>query len=110
MPRIYLTYRPEDSTHQEVERIYARMAARYGAENVLRTAAGGNVDAAYLAQLVNDCDALIVVIGRFWLNMLTEEGQRVIDDHDDYQHIELMTALADENMWVTVIFTDDAHI
>jgi hypothetical protein len=110
MPRIYLTYRPEDSTRNEVERIYERMAARYGTENILRTATGGNADAAYLADLVNDCDALIVVIGRFWLAMLTEDGRRVIDDPDDYQHIELMTALAREDMWVTVVFTDGAHV
>jgi hypothetical protein len=110
MPRIYLTYRPEDSTRHEVERIYERMVARYGADNILRTAAGSNADPVYLAALISDCDALIVVMGRFWRDMLTEDGRRVIDDPDDYQHIELMTALAREDMWVTVVFTDGAHV
>ncbi|MGQ0677139.1 MAG: SUMF1/EgtB/PvdO family nonheme iron enzyme [Rhodospirillales bacterium] len=76
-------------------RIYDRLTARYGAENVFF-----DVDAipfgvnfrAHIAGMVAQCDTMLVVIGRNWLGDAAE-GRRRIDDPRDFVRIEVEAAL-----------------
>lgn len=94
MPRIFVSYRREDSAG------YARgvndsLAARFGSSNVfmdLGIRPGENfVDR--IQGGVSACDVLIALIGRRWVSVTDSQGRRRLDDPDDFPRIEIGEAL-----------------
>lgn len=47
----------------------------------------------YIDEKVGQCEALLAVIGRDWLNATDEEGNRRLEQLGDYVRIELESAL-----------------
>lgn len=92
---IFLSYRREDSGYI-IEPIAAKLAARFGEENIFRDVVSIELGAhfrAVIADAVNHSDALIAVIGERWLSLTNESGQRRLDVPDDLVRIEIETAL-----------------
>jgi hypothetical protein len=46
-----------------------------------------------IGESVGSCDVLIAVIGKGWLTSRDQEGQRRLDDPEDFVRIEIVTAL-----------------
>jgi hypothetical protein len=100
MPRIFISYRREDSG-DAAGRLCDRLQTRFGRSNVFM-----DVDSIpygvdfpqHLAQTVSRCDVLLVVIGERWLEARYAEGpkqgQRRLDDPEDFVRIEIQSALA----------------
>jgi len=49
---------------------------------------------AVISEAVGQCEVLLAVIGRDWLNTAGDDGKRRIDDPNDYVHIEIAAALS----------------
>lgn len=89
MPRIYISYRPVDSSRNEVRHIKARLIDIFGAENIMDTA-GDHMETTLERQaMVESCDILLVVIGQYWLDMVDEQGNLLLEDPYDPVHVEL---------------------
>jgi eukaryotic-like serine/threonine-protein kinase len=93
---IFISYRRSD-TPDAVGRIYDRLASEFGKERVFK-----DVDSIPLGQdfrghlngIVSDCGVMLVVIGPRWTDARNKEGQRRLEDPDDFVRIELEAALA----------------
>jgi hypothetical protein len=93
--KIFLSYRRDDSA-DVTGRINDRLANHFGKPAILR-----DVDSiplgvdfrAYIEQLVAECDILLAIIGRDWLSMTDAEGNRRLDNPDDFIRIEIESAL-----------------
>jgi hypothetical protein len=99
MPRIFISYRREDSG-DAAGRLCDRLQTRFGRGNVFM-----DVDSIpygvdfpqHLAQTVSRCDVLLAVIGQRWLEARyadgPKQGQRRLDDPEDFVRIEIQSAL-----------------
>jgi hypothetical protein len=107
MPRIYLTYRPEEGTHDEAQAIARHLEQTWGQGHVVLSPAYEAHDILALAEGVRRCDALLLLIGPFWHQLVDEKRRHVLHEPTDYQYTELMTAL-ELDMWISVIRLKDA--
>jgi hypothetical protein len=110
MPRIYITYRPQDTGTDEVRQIVRQLGQAFGAENIRLTDANSQVDVLALYDEVQVYDALLVIVGLRWLDMRNSGGRRLIDDPFDYVYTEIYAALEKEEMWVTTLLVDGAQL
>jgi hypothetical protein len=93
MPAIFISYRREDSI-DVTGRIYDRLCQHFGRQNVFK-----DVDSIplgvdfrkHLGDSVGQCNVLLTIIGRQWLN--GERGHRRLDDVRDFVRIEMEAAL-----------------
>jgi hypothetical protein len=95
MPGIFISYRREDSI-AHAGRLYDRLSAHFGSERVfmdIDTIDLGVDFVVALQESVASCDVLIAVIGRQWLDVKDEEGQRRLDNPEDFVRIEIGAAL-----------------
>jgi hypothetical protein len=100
MAKLFLSYRREDSL-DVAGRIYDRLAGHFGTDSVFMdvdTIPYGVDFRLYLTNWVARCEALLVIIGRHWLDAFHEsgpkEGERRLDDPTDFVRIEVAAALA----------------
>ncbi len=93
MPRIYISHRPEDSSRNEVAIIRDRLIAEFGEENILQSTGSNMEITTNLQRLVQSCDVLLVVIGRYWTNMVDEQGNYLLEDPYDPIHVEVDAGL-----------------
>lgn len=92
---IFLSYRRTDSPYVS-GRIYDRLAQHFGPEKVFK-----DVDSIplgidfkeHLDRMVTKCEVLLVVIGEKWVTAKSENGQRRLDDPNDFVRIEISSAL-----------------
>jgi hypothetical protein len=95
MPQIFISYRRSDSP-DVIGRIYDVLAESFGAENVFRDLDSipvGTPFPSFLEETLGNTDVVLVVIGPDWLHVRNAEGQRRLDDPDDFVRIEVETAL-----------------
>jgi len=102
MPKIFLSYRREDSEHV-TGRIFDRLTDRFGREAVfmdIDTIPFGVDFRKHLDLAVGQCDILLAVIGESWVEARHKEGarlgQRRLDDPGDFVRIEIQSALTRE--------------
>jgi hypothetical protein len=100
MPRIFISYRREDSEHI-TGRIHDRLGPHFGSDNVfmdIDTIPFGVDFREHLDEAVSQCDVLLAVIGENWLDVRHRDGplqgQRRLDDPSDFVRIEIQSALA----------------
>ena len=95
MSGIFLNYRRED-TSGYARGVVDRLRERFGTDHVFmdvdRIEPGVDFVDAIEAGLDN-CDALLVLIGKQWLTASSNDGQRRLDDPGDYVRMEIATAL-----------------
>jgi hypothetical protein len=109
--RVFISYRREDSAAL-AGRVHDRLRSEFG-----RHALFMDVDTVRLgvdfAKVLHDevakCDVLLAVIGPNWLNARDEEGNRRLDDPNDFPRIEIAAALQ-RDIPVIPILVDGARI
>ena len=92
---VFISYRREDAD-AAAGRLYDTLSPRFGEEHVFM-----DVDAiplgldftSEITKRIESCDVLIALLGRDWLTITDEEGQRRLDDPEDFVRIEIEAAL-----------------
>lgn len=93
MPKIFVSYRREDGISQ-TGRIYDRLVARYGDQDVFMDLGKISVGADFVHTLdekLNSCEIFIAVIGAHWL--ISRKQRKRMEDPDDFVRREVATAL-----------------
>ncbi len=110
MAYVFITYRRSDSS-PATGRIADRLQSHFGADNIFYdiTAIPLGVD---FRKFINDqldkTDVFLVIIGDNWLNAGDDEGNRRIDNPEDWVRIEVSAALARENIPVIPVMVGKA--
>ena len=105
MPRVFISYRRDDSA-AHAGRIYDRLRDHFGAEQVFRdidAIAPGAKFAKVIAERIENCDALIAIIGKEWLHAEDGEGKRRLDDPDDWVKAEIREALTRDKLVIPAL-------
>ncbi|NEP18859.1 MAG: tetratricopeptide repeat protein [Leptolyngbya sp. SIO4C1] len=112
MSSLFISYRRSDS--QDItDRIYDRLAARFGSKNVFKdtqSISGGAEFRQDINAALSRCQVLIAVIGPTWLTVQDEAGHRRLDDTDDLVRREIETALNREGMRVIPLLVNGAGL
>ncbi len=112
MPGIFVCYRREDSAGH-AGRLYDRLAQHFGRNRVFRDVdhlRAGQDFVQAIARAVGGCDACVVVIGRDWLHSVDEQGQRRLDQPEDFVRLELQSALERGILTVPVLVDGAAMV
>ncbi|MBZ0300684.1 MAG: SUMF1/EgtB/PvdO family nonheme iron enzyme [Anaerolineae bacterium] len=110
MTRIFISYRRTDS-QAFADRIYSSLAHEFGAPEVFQDVEDipPGVDfRTFLNEAVSSCDVLLVIIGRTWADVTDAQGQKRLDDADDFVRIEVESGLKRSDMLVIPVLVDDA--
>ena len=94
-PKIFLCYRRDD-TEYVAHRLHAHLVDSFG-----RLAAFLDADSIplgvdfveHIQTILKSCSAVIVLIGRDWLDVRDHKGKRRLDDPNDHVRTEIITAL-----------------
>ncbi|HEY5892110.1 MAG TPA: toll/interleukin-1 receptor domain-containing protein [Chthoniobacterales bacterium] len=92
---IFVSYRRLDSS-DVTGRIFDQMKARFGENRLFKDVDSiplGKDFRTVISEAVGQCEVLLAVIGKDWLKITDDNGRRLIDDPNDYVHIEIGTAL-----------------
>jgi len=111
MARIFISYRHEDS-FAYAGRIYDRLTSQFGAANVFMdvdTLKPGVDFVEVLEQAVASCDVLIAVIGKQWATSADEQGNRKLENPDDFVRLEIGAAL-DRNIRVVPVLVGGSRM
>ena len=95
MARIFLSYRRDDSSPY-AGRLYDRLIQHFGRDNLfmdIDTIDPGLDFVEAIEKAVGSCDVLLVVIGRQWLTNTDPQGQRRLDNPEDFVRLDILTAL-----------------
>ena len=110
MPRIFISYRRSDSAAAS-GRIYDRLCVAFGEKAVFKDVdvipPGANYPS-LLNEAIAHCDVLLAVIGSHWLTAVETNGQRRLDNSDDFVRIEIEAALKRDAVLVIPVLVDDA--
>lgn len=112
MPRVFISYRRTD-TITISGRIYDRMVAAFGEPNVFKDVDNipiGHDFRAVLHYEVGKSDVLLLVIGPGWVNASDEQGQRRLDDPNDFVRIEAETALTRDDILLIPVIVQGASV
>jgi TIR domain-containing protein len=106
--RIFLSYRREDSAGY-AGRLCESLERRLGKRQVFRDVdtirAGEDFVDAIHARL-HDCQAMLVLIGREWLDAADVSGHRRLDQENDYLRLEIATGLGLPNVLVVPVLVE----
>lgn len=94
-PGIFISYRREDAPAY-AGRLYDQLAERFGDENVFMDVDTIEPGADFVARIedaVGSAAALLVVMGRGWVDAKDELGRRRLDDPEDFVRLEVASAL-----------------
>jgi hypothetical protein len=109
MPEIFLSYRRADAA-ASAGRLYDRLVRHFGADQVFRDIdsidAGEDFEGSIRGAL-EDATAVLVVIGRDWLEQRSADGTRRLDEPADYVRREIELAL-DSNALIVPVLVDAA--
>jgi|GEM_PF-3160423 len=106
MSHIYISYRAVDSHQKAINRIVEHFTQLYGEDNVTRAPHRDALDTTHRQQWVQSHAIVLVIFGRYGLNMVDERGNRLLDDPYDPQHIEVSAALKHRLKIHTLVFDD----
>ena len=93
--KIFINYRRGDNSHaagrlyDRIEQVFQEDALFMDVDNM---PAGADFET-ILDKKVSECDVLLAVIGKNWLEMKDAEGMRRLDKPNDYVRIEIASAL-----------------
>jgi formylglycine-generating enzyme required for sulfatase activity len=100
MPQLFISYRRYDSA-DITGRLNDHLKAHFGEESVfmdIDSIPYGTDFRTHIVEAVIQCDLLLAIIGENWLTVTFDkgpkQGQRRLDQPDDYVRIEIETALA----------------
>jgi hypothetical protein len=110
MPRIFISYRRVDSK-TITGRLYDRLSSTFGKRNVFKDVDDlipGDDFRPTIIEAVRKSDHLLVIIGPHWLTQTDPQGQRRIDNPDDFVRLEIETGLNDPNVGVYPLLVNGA--
>ncbi|HEX9038599.1 MAG TPA: toll/interleukin-1 receptor domain-containing protein [Ktedonobacterales bacterium] len=105
MRAIFLSYRRQDSA-DICDRLSDSLSRHYGGGRIFRdttTIMAGSEFPLALRQALEDCRAIIVVIGPGWLSARDMYARRRLDDSSDWVRIEVATGLREGKLVVPVL-------
>jgi hypothetical protein len=112
MPRIFLSYRRDDS-RKDTGRIYDRMVQAFSKANVFKDVdniAPGADFRGVLKEAVSQADVALIIIGPKWLAITDGAGNRRLDDSGDFVRIEVESALQRESCLTIPVLVDGAKM
>ncbi|MEL6779878.1 MAG: TIR domain-containing protein [Cyanobacteria bacterium J06597_16] len=92
---IFISYRRSDTTGH-TGRMYDRLVDKFGRKHVFKDVDDilPGVDfAKRLAKELGQCQVLLVVIGKTWTTVMDDDGNRRLDNPDDFVRLEIEAAL-----------------
>jgi hypothetical protein len=93
--QIFISYRSEDSSAW-AGRLSDRLSNHFPSNQIFMDVDSvdlGDDFVKTIEKTVGSCDVLIAVIGKGWLSSSDQEGQRRLDNPEDFVRIEIATAL-----------------
>lgn len=102
---IFISYRHEDAP-AHAGRLYDGLEEVFGPDQVFMdvgTLEPGTNFVKKIESAVGSADALLVVIGRGWLTAKNVDGERRLDDPEDFVRLEVALALAGEAVVIPVL-------
>ncbi|MBI1281912.1 MAG: TIR domain-containing protein [Anaerolineaceae bacterium] len=112
MPEIFISYRRADS-RATAERIYDRLVQQFGRDSVFKDVneiRPGDSFADVLKDSLANCDILLVIIGKVWLDIRDSSGSRRLDDANDFVRLEVQTGLNRSDIRVIPLLVDGASL
>jgi hypothetical protein len=109
--KIFINYRRDDSI-AAAGRLSDRLIESFGRDQIfidVDNMPAGVDFVAYLKEQVAACDVFLVIIGPDWLDAKDANGQRRLDDPDDYVAIEIAAAL-ERSIRVIPVLIDGARM
>ncbi len=110
MPRIFISYRRSDSAAAS-GRIYDRLCMAFGEKAIFKDVdvipPGANYPS-LLNEAIARCDVLLAIIGSQWLTTVESNGQRRLDNPDDFVRIEIEAGLKRDDVLVIPVLVDAA--
>jgi formylglycine-generating enzyme required for sulfatase activity len=98
LPNIFISYRRSD-TEFPATALYEGLTTRFGEDRVftdLDAIPAGRNFSQHLREAVSRCDAVLVLIGKGWLDARDDQGRRRLELETDWVRIEIEAALARE--------------
>jgi len=93
--QIFISYRRKDSS-ASAGRVYDRLTGRFPSNRIFMDVdniAPGVDFVKAIEKSVGSCDVLISVVGKHWLTATDEDGNRRLDNANDFIRLEIATAL-----------------
>jgi hypothetical protein len=93
--QIFISYRREDGS-ASAGRLSDRLSNHFPSNQIFMDVDSVDLGEDFVKRIeetVGSCDVLIAVIGKGWLTSCDEEGQRRLDNPEDFVRIEISTAL-----------------
>jgi TIR domain len=106
--KIFVNYRRGDDPGF-TQALFGRLEQSFSPEQLFMDVDGiapGQDFAHVLEQQVSECDVLISVIGKGWLDARDEKGARRLDNPDDYVRIEIESAISQDKLVIPVLVGD----
>lgn len=102
---IFISYRRSDSI-TVAGRIYDKLASMYGPDRVFKDVDDIPYGVNFVNQLeqaVAECNVLITLIGQNWIDVSDEQGNRRLDNPNDFVRIEIASALTRDILVLPVL-------
>ena len=109
--RVFISYRRED-TAGHAGRLHDSIASRLASTEVFMDVGGIEPGADFMtaiADAVLTCDVMLALIGTRWVSTETSDGQRRLEDPDDYVVAEIAAAL-ERQVRVIPVLIDGARV
>jgi hypothetical protein len=93
--RIFISYRREDAAYP-AGWLFDRLAERFGSEQIFKDVDSielGDDFVEVIGEAVGSTDVLLALIGDRWLTVVDEDGDRRLDDPEDFVRLEIEAAL-----------------
>lgn len=110
MPKIFISYRRADS-EIITGRIYDRLIQAFNSEDVFKDVDNippGKDFRGVLREATAQCDIMLVIIGLDWLTVTDDNGNRRLDDPEDFVRLEVETGLLRDSVTVIPVLVKGA--
>jgi hypothetical protein len=110
--KIFISYRRDDSAGY-TGRLYDYLTPRFGDRNVfmdIDTIEPGQDFRKAIENAVGTCDVALIMIGRQWVNATDPQGERRLNDPDDWVRAEIAAALANPSVRVIPVLVRGASM
>lgn len=108
---IFINYRRDDSSWNTVA-LYNELQGYFSRDQLFKdfnAIMPGDDFVESIRQALQDCDVLLVMIGKSWLTLKNAAGVRRLDEPDDFVRLEIAKALERKIKVIPVLF-DDARM
>jgi tetratricopeptide (TPR) repeat protein len=112
MPRIFISYRRQDSSNM-TGRIHDSLVRKFGDRSVFRDVydiPAGSDFRTILNNEVSKGDIFLAIIGPQWVEITDSQGIRRLDDPNDFVRIEVESALNNPQTRVIPVLVNDANM